>query len=95
MRTLKIHNRGMKPKGMEALRKVHIETGGGRVEAWEAKDPIMQSLGRWSDPGALLRRIHQIQHPEELVEDGPGRQWQSTWRGRFAPSGGAKTKRAA
>jgi hypothetical protein len=85
----------MKTKGMEALRKVYIDIGNGRVEAWEAKDPVMQSLGRWSDPAALLRRIHQIQHPEEMVEEGPGRQWQSTWRGRYTPHGGPKSKRAA
>lgn len=79
---------------LKSLRKVHIEVGGQRVVAWEPKDPSLRSLGRWTDPEALLRRIHEIQHPEPAVE-GPGRQWAQTWRGRLVAGPKAKAKRAA
>ena len=69
---------------MAALRQVKIEIGGKRVVAWEAKDQALRNLGRWSDPKALLRRIYEVEHPEESIPEGPGRQWQATWRGRFA-----------
>ena len=81
----------MKTRSMNELRKVYIEAGPQRFPAWEAKDPRLQALGRWTDPQALLRRIYEWEHPEETVDEGPGRQWQATWRGRFVP--GARTKR--
>jgi len=71
-------------KKIDALRQVKIDIDGKRVMAWEAKDPALRILGRWSDPKALLRRIYEFEHPEENVPEGPGRQWQATWRGRFS-----------
>ncbi len=82
-------------KKMNALREVCIEAGGTRVVCWEPKDPALRGLGRWTDPKALLRRIHELEHPEETVLEGPGRQWQATWRGRFAPPARAKPRKAA
>jgi len=83
-------------KKMDALREVHIEIGKKHVVAWEAKDRALRALGRWTDPKALLRRIYQFQHPEEMeVPGGPGRQWQATWRGRFAASPRSKSRKAA
>ncbi len=79
---------------MNTLRQVQIELGGRSVQAWEPKELSMRSLGRWTDPDALLRRIHELQHPEETVADGPGRQWQATWRGRFAPNRGPRRRTA-
>ena len=74
-------------KKMNALREVHIQAGGTRVVCWEPKDPALRGLGRWTDPKALLRRIYEVEHPDEApVPEGPGRQWQATWRGRFAPA---------
>ena len=84
----------MKKPDLSALRKVTLQAGDNRVVAWIAKDPALQSLGRWSDPQALLRRIYELEHPEEAALDGPGRQWQSTWRGRFTPSR-PKSRKAA
>ena len=82
-------------KKTDALREVHIEIGGRDVVAWEAKEPALRQLGRWTDPKALLQRIHEVQHPEEMqAPEGPGRQWQSTWRGRFSPSR-QKSRKAA
>jgi len=72
---------------MDTLRQVQIAIGGRSVQAWEAKSPSLQLLGRWTDPKALLRRIHQIEHPNETVEATPGRQWQATWRGGFSTRG--------
>jgi hypothetical protein len=74
---------------MDALKRVHIDIGGKPVVAWEAKDPALRPLGRWTDAKALLRRIYELEHPEETVPEGPGRQWQATWRGRF---GGTRPK---
>jgi hypothetical protein len=86
----------MKLKKMDALRKVQIEIGGKQVAAWETKDPAMRTaLGRWTDPKALLRRIYEIEHPEATVPEGPGRQWQASWRGRFAMSPRSKSRKAA
>lgn len=83
-------------KKMDVLRKVRIEIGGKDVDGWEAKEPALRALGRWTDPKALLRRIYEIEHPEEVAApEGPGRQWQSTWRGRFAGSGRSKSRKAA
>jgi hypothetical protein len=83
-------------KKMDALRQVYIEIEGKRVAAWEAKDRGLRALGRWTDPKALLRRIYQFQHPEEAeIPGGPGRQWQATWRGRFAVSSRVKPRKAA
>ncbi len=83
-------------KKMGALRQVHIEIGGKRVVAWEAKEQVLRALGRWSDPKALLRRIYRFEHPEETEPpNGPGRQWQATWRGRFAASPRSKSRKAA
>jgi hypothetical protein len=82
-------------KKMNALREVHIETGGTSVVCWEPKDPAMRALGRWTDPKALLRRIYEVEHPEANVQEGPGRQWQATWRGRFAPPSRPKSRKAA
>jgi hypothetical protein len=85
----------MKAKRMDALRQVRLEIGGEYTTAWEAKDPALRILGRWTDPKALLQRIYEIQHPESVVvPEGPGRQWQSTWRGRFA-GGRPKSRKAA
>ena len=85
----------MKTKEMAALRKVEIEIDGRNVIAWEAKDLALQNLGRWTDPKALLRRIYELQHPEENVPEGPGRQWQATWRGRFAGHPRNRSRKAA
>ena len=82
-------------KKMDALKQVHIEIGGKPVVAWEAKEPALRLLGRWTDPQGLLRRIHELQHPEENVPEGPGRQWQATWRGRFAATPRSKSRKAA
>jgi hypothetical protein len=83
-------------KKMDALRQVQIEIDGKRVVAWEARNQALRALGRWTDPKALLRRIYQFEHPEELeVPGGPGRQWQATWRGRFAVSPRLKSRKAA
>jgi len=85
----------MKKKNMGALKEVHINIGGHDVTAWEARDPGLQMLGRWTDPKGLLRRIYELEHPEEAQPEGPGRQWQSTWRGRFVPNTRSKAKKAA
>jgi hypothetical protein len=83
-------------KKIDALRQVQIEIGGKRVVAWEAKERALRALGRWTDPKALLRRIYRFEHPEEVeIADGPGRQWQATWRGRFAASPRSKSRKAA
>ena len=83
-------------KKLDSLRQVQIEIGGKRVVAWEAKERALRGLGRWTDPKALLRRIYQFEHPEESeVQEGPGRQWQATWRGRFAGSPRSKSRKAA
>jgi hypothetical protein len=83
-------------KKMDVLRQVNIEIDGKRVAAWETKDRALRALGRWTDPKALLRRIYQFEHPEELeVPGGPGRQWQATWRGRFTVSPRLKSRKAA
>ncbi|MFQ5666312.1 MAG: hypothetical protein ACE5I7_07750 [Candidatus Binatia bacterium] len=82
-------------KRMDALREVQIEIGGRFVTAWEAKKPSLRRLGRWTDPKALLRRIYELDHPEVTVAEGPGRQWQATWRGRFTHPRRAKPRRAA
>ena len=58
-------------KTISALRRVRIEIGGKMVTAWEPKDPALLLLGRWTDPEALLQRIHEVQHPEETpIADG-------------------------
>ncbi|GIW43713.1 MAG: hypothetical protein KatS3mg077_0995 [Candidatus Binatia bacterium] len=81
---------------LKALKKVYIEVGGKRVPAWEPKDPALRSLGRWTDPEALLRRMYEQEHPEDALEFlGPGRQWQTTWKGRFNPALKQKNRRAA
>lgn len=85
----------MKTKTMTALRQVQIDIGGHDVTAWEPKEPSLQSLGRWTDPKALLRRMYELEHPEENVPEGPGRQWQATWRGRFSPVRRSKARSAA
>jgi hypothetical protein len=85
----------MKTRGMSALREVHIDIGERSVTAWEPKDPGLRSLGRWTDPQALLRRIYELEHPEANAPEGPGRQWQATWRGRFTPPKRAKARPAA
>jgi len=83
-------------KKIGALRQVQIEIDGKRVVAWEAKDRPLRALGRWTDPKALLKRIYQFEHPEEVeVRGGPGRQWQATWRGRFAAPSRQKSRKAA
>lgn len=82
-------------KKIDALRKVEIEIDGKRVTAWETKEPSLRALGRWTDPKALLRRIYELEHPETTVPEGPGRQWQATWRGRFAPAHRPKSRKAA
>ena len=81
-------------KKMDVLREVKIEIDGKRVSAWEAKAQTLRNLGRWTDPKALLRRIYEFEHPEESIPEGPGRQWQATWRGRFAAPR-HKSKKAA
>lgn len=81
----------MKTKKMSALHEVHIRIEGKHVVAWEAKEVALRPLGRWTDPKALLRRIYEFEHPEETQADGPGRQWQATWRGRYS----AKPRKAA
>jgi hypothetical protein len=88
-------DRATMKKGIDALRQVHIELGNKRVVAWEAKQPVLRSLGRWTDPKALLRRIYEVEHPETAVPEGPGRQWQATWRGRFTPAARGKSRKAA
>ncbi|MBI3784051.1 MAG: hypothetical protein HY270_11690 [Deltaproteobacteria bacterium] len=85
----------MKKKTMAALKEVHIQIDGRDVVAWEARDRTLHALGRWTDPKGLLRRIYELEHPEETQAEGPGRQWQSTWRGRFVPNTKAKAKKAA
>jgi hypothetical protein len=86
----------MKTKKMNALREVRIVIDGKTVSAWEAKEPALRGLGRWTDPKALLRRMYAVQHPEETAAaEGPGRQWQATWRGRFAPATRPKSRKAA
>jgi hypothetical protein len=82
-------------KRIEALRQVQIEIGKKRVVAWEAKQAALRNLGRWTDPKALLRRIYEFEHPETAIQEGPGRQWQATWRGRFAPNARHKPRKAA
>ena len=83
-------------KKIDALREVRIKIGGKTVSAWEPKSPALRTLGRWTDPKALLRRIYELEHPEEVqVPEGPGRQWQATWRGRFNQPPRQKTRKAA
>jgi hypothetical protein len=83
-------------KKMDALREVRIKISGKTVSAWEAKAPALRALGRWTDPKALLRRIYEVQHPEEApTPEGPGRQWQATWRGRFNQAPRQKSRKAA
>jgi hypothetical protein len=83
-------------KGMDTLRRVLIQIANKRVAAWEAKDQGLRALGRWTDPQALLQRIYQFEHPEELeAQEGPGRQWQATWRGRFSGGPRARSRKAA
>jgi hypothetical protein len=83
-------------KAMSALREVHIAIGDASVTAWEPKEASFRNLGRWTDPKALLRRIYELEHPESITTpEGPGRQWQATWRGRFSPAKHSKTKSAA
>lgn len=83
-------------KKLDALRQIRIQIGGKTVVAWETKNPAHRSLGRWTDPQALLRRIHELEHPESVeVQDGPGRQWQATWRGRFSAPTRQKSRKAA
>ena len=83
-------------KSMDALREVQIMIGGKRVVAWEAREPLLRALGRWTDPKALLQRIYLAEHPEELEnQEGPGRQWQATWRGRFTAAPRGKARKAA
>ena len=86
----------MKTKSMSSLREVRIDIGDDVVTAWEPKEPSLRNLGRWTDPKALLQRIFEIEHPEvKTTPEGPGRQWQATWRGRFTPAKRNKTKTAA
>jgi hypothetical protein len=83
-------------KKTDAIREVRIKIGGKTVSAWEPKSPILRNLGRWTDPKALLKRIYEVEHPEEVaVPEGPGRQWQATWRGRFNPTARQKSRKAA
>ncbi len=83
-------------KKIDALREVRIKIGGKNVSAWEPKAPVLRSLGRWTDPKALLRRIYELEHPEEVMApEGPGRQWQATWRGRFNAGARVKSRKAA
>jgi hypothetical protein len=85
----------MKTSSMSALREVRIDIGGDDVVAWEPRDPSLRSLGRWTDPKALLQRIYELEHPEANIPEGPGRQWQATWRGRFTPARRNKARTAA
>lgn len=80
---------------LKSLRKVYIEVRGQRVVAWEPKDPSLRSLGRWTDPEALLRRIHDIEDPQPPEVEGPGRQWAQSWRARLVARPKGKAKRAA
>ena len=64
----------MKTKEMATLRQVRIEIDGHGVSAWEPKAEELRSLGRWTDPEALLRRIYELEHPNENVPEDPGRQ---------------------
>ncbi|MFI5396857.1 MAG: hypothetical protein ACHQ9S_15075 [Candidatus Binatia bacterium] len=84
-------------KKMDSLRQVHIKIDGKPVVAWEPKDRALRAaLGRWTDPKALLGRIYAVQHPEEMeTQEGPGRQWQATWRGRFTSPQRTKSRKAA
>lgn len=83
-------------KNSDVLRQVQIVIAGKRVVAWEARKPVLRALGRWSDPKALLHRIYLLEHPEEMeAHEGPGRQWQATWRGRFTAAPRAKARKAA
>ena len=83
-------------KKMDTIREVRIKIGARNVTAWEPKAPALRTLGRWTDPKALLKRIYEVEHPEEVtVPEGPGRQWQATWRGRFSPPGRQKSRKAA
>ena len=83
-------------KKMDVLREVRIKISGKTVSAWEAKAPALRNLGRWTDPKALLRRIYEVEHPEEVTTvEGPGRQWQATWRGRFNQAPRQKPRKAA
>jgi len=83
-------------KKMDVLREVRIKISGKTVSAWEAKEPGLRNLGRWTDPKALLRRIYEVEHPEEVpAVEGPGRQWQATWRGRFNQAPRQKSRKAA
>jgi hypothetical protein len=79
---------------IKSLRKVHIDVAGKRVVAWEPKDPNLRSLGRWTDPQALLNRMYELEHPSAPAA-GPNRQWQQTWRGRVVPASKTKARRAA
>ena len=76
-------------------REAPIEIGGETISAWEARKPEFRTLGRWSDPRALLLRIHQMEHPEEYETEAQGRRWQNTWRGRFSPQRGPHRRKAA
>jgi hypothetical protein len=80
---------------LDKLRKVRIQTGGEAVWGWEAKDPALRNLGRWTDPQGLLQRIHEIQHPESAPDPRPGRQWQATWRGQFSSTARRRGRKAA
>lgn len=85
----------MKTRTMTALRQVRIDISGKHTVAWEPKEPTLRSLGRWTDPKALLRRMYELEHPEANVPEGPGRQWQATWRGRVSPGRRDKAHSAA
>ena len=85
----------MKTKNKSAIREVKILIGGELVSAWEAKSETLHALGRWTDPKGLLRRIYEVEHPEENVPEGPGRQWQATWRGRFVTNPRSRARKAA
>jgi hypothetical protein len=83
-------------KKIDALREVRLKIAGKTVSAWEAKSPALRNLGRWTDPKALLKRIYEVEHPDEVtLPEGPGRQWQATWRGRFNPATRQKSRKAA
>lgn len=84
----------MKPH-LDRLRRVRIDTGGEAVFGWEAKDPALRMLGRWTDPTGLLKRIYEHEHPETVQDEAPGRHWQATWRGQFAPAGRKRARKAA
>jgi len=86
----------MKSKAkLDTIRKVLLQTGGEAVLGWEAKDPALRILGRWTDPQGLLKRIYEFQHPETVEDQGPGRQWQATWRGQFTPAHRRRGRKAA